>query len=305
MAPAAPPEAGAEPGSSRSRTEDRSSPIPTLRATWRCRAIRRRSGSLFIDDDSGLLDGDGSTFPHCVAARAADLRARPRPARRDAAGRARRQPGAHRARLHRADRARMPGLALLVVAEPAARRRIGFAACVAAPTTGSRSPAIRRSWSRGSRPCCAAAGPASCRSKRRRSPPASSRSGRTASTRMPARSRPALSRKEYELLRQLARADGRVLEREHIYQRVWGYTMVRGDRSVDVFVRKLRTKLERISPGVALRAHPLRRRIPVRARARRRGSGGVRDRQPRASARLGSGAHPLSAPLLNTIRNVS
>jgi DNA-binding response OmpR family regulator len=58
-----------------------------------------------------------------------------------------------------------------------------------------------------------------------------------------------LSRKEYELLRQLAGAGGRVLEREVIYQRVWGYTMVRGDRSVDVFVRKLRTKLERVSPG--------------------------------------------------------
>lgn len=58
-----------------------------------------------------------------------------------------------------------------------------------------------------------------------------------------------LSRKEYELLRQLAAANGRVLERELIYQRVWGYTMARGDRSVDVFVRKLRNKLERISPG--------------------------------------------------------
>jgi DNA-binding response OmpR family regulator len=57
-----------------------------------------------------------------------------------------------------------------------------------------------------------------------------------------------LSRKEYELLRQLASADGRVLEREDIYQRVWGYTMARGDRSVDVFVRKLRQKLERLSP---------------------------------------------------------
>jgi DNA-binding response OmpR family regulator len=58
-----------------------------------------------------------------------------------------------------------------------------------------------------------------------------------------------LSRKEFELLRQLAAADGRVLEREDIYQRVWGYTMARGDRSVDVFVRKLRQKLEQISPG--------------------------------------------------------
>ncbi len=58
-----------------------------------------------------------------------------------------------------------------------------------------------------------------------------------------------LSRKEYELLHQLAVADGRVLEREDIYQRVWGYTMARGDRSVDVFVRKLRHKLERLSPN--------------------------------------------------------
>ncbi|HWE59500.1 MAG TPA: response regulator transcription factor [Solirubrobacteraceae bacterium] len=57
-----------------------------------------------------------------------------------------------------------------------------------------------------------------------------------------------LSCKEYELLRQLSSAEGRVLEREVIYQRVWGYAMVRGDRSVDVFVRKLRNKLERISP---------------------------------------------------------
>jgi DNA-binding response OmpR family regulator len=57
-----------------------------------------------------------------------------------------------------------------------------------------------------------------------------------------------LTRKEFELLHLLAQADGRVLEREEIYQRVWGYTMVRGDRSVDVFVRKLRQKLEPLSP---------------------------------------------------------
>jgi DNA-binding winged helix-turn-helix (wHTH) protein len=40
-----------------------------------------------------------------------------------------------------------------------------------------------------------------------------------------------------------------VLERETIYQRVWGYAMAHGDRSVDVFIRKLRQKLERCSPG--------------------------------------------------------
>ncbi len=40
-----------------------------------------------------------------------------------------------------------------------------------------------------------------------------------------------------------------MLEREEIYQRVWGYAMARGDRSVDVFVRKLRQKLEKASPN--------------------------------------------------------
>jgi DNA-binding response OmpR family regulator len=57
-----------------------------------------------------------------------------------------------------------------------------------------------------------------------------------------------LTRREFELIELLAGAEGRVLEREEIYQRVWGYAMARGDRSVDVFVRKLRQKLERASP---------------------------------------------------------
>ena len=57
-----------------------------------------------------------------------------------------------------------------------------------------------------------------------------------------------LTRREFELIELLASAEGRVLEREEIYQRVWGYAMARGDRSVDVFVRKLRQKLERASP---------------------------------------------------------
>jgi DNA-binding response OmpR family regulator len=57
-----------------------------------------------------------------------------------------------------------------------------------------------------------------------------------------------LTRREFELIQLLSAAEGRVLEREEIYQRVWGYAMARGDRSVDVFVRKLRSKLERASP---------------------------------------------------------
>ena len=58
-----------------------------------------------------------------------------------------------------------------------------------------------------------------------------------------------LTRREFELIQMLAAADGRVLEREEIYQRVWGYAMAHGDRSVDVFVRKLRSKLMQASPG--------------------------------------------------------
>ena len=58
-----------------------------------------------------------------------------------------------------------------------------------------------------------------------------------------------LTRREFELLHLLARNQGRALEREDIYGRVWGYAMARGDRSVDVFVRKLRHKLERASPS--------------------------------------------------------
>src|SRR5215207_2989671 len=57
-----------------------------------------------------------------------------------------------------------------------------------------------------------------------------------------------LTRREFELLALLAEVAGQVLPREEIYQRVWGYAMVHGDRSVDVFVRKLRQKLERASP---------------------------------------------------------
>src|SRR5436190_18242706 len=57
-----------------------------------------------------------------------------------------------------------------------------------------------------------------------------------------------LTRREFELLQLLAESPGQVLQREDIYQRVWGYTMAHGDRSVDVFVRKLRQKLEAASP---------------------------------------------------------
>src|SRR3954463_8403692 len=52
-----------------------------------------------------------------------------------------------------------------------------------------------------------------------------------------------LTRREFELLELLADAAGKVIQREEIYQAVWGYAMAHGDRSVDVFVRKVRQKL--------------------------------------------------------------
>jgi DNA-binding response OmpR family regulator len=57
-----------------------------------------------------------------------------------------------------------------------------------------------------------------------------------------------LTRREFEVLQTLVDARGQVLQREELYQRVWGYAMAHGDRSVDVFVRKLRLKIERVSP---------------------------------------------------------
>ena len=57
-----------------------------------------------------------------------------------------------------------------------------------------------------------------------------------------------LTRREYGLIELLARADGESLSREQIYETVWGRPMPRSDRSVDVFVHKLRGKLSTASP---------------------------------------------------------
>lgn len=59
-----------------------------------------------------------------------------------------------------------------------------------------------------------------------------------------------LTSREFEILYLLAQTD-RVLRREEIYERLWGYAMAHGDRSVDVFVGKLRQKLRASSPGWA------------------------------------------------------
>ena len=54
--------------------------------------------------------------------------------------------------------------------------------------------------------------------------------------------------REFEVLYALARAEGKPIPRERVYREVWGYEMMRGDRSVDVFVRKVRQKLAAARP---------------------------------------------------------
>ena len=57
-----------------------------------------------------------------------------------------------------------------------------------------------------------------------------------------------LSLREVRLLTELARRIDRIVSREELFLLVWGRTMRSGDRSVDVYIRKLRVKLSRALP---------------------------------------------------------
>ena len=59
----------------------------------------------------------------------------------------------------------------------------------------------------------------------------------------------ALSQRELELLAALARRQGRVVPRDELYATVWGAQLRVQDRSVDVYVHKLRSKLAHAIPG--------------------------------------------------------
>ena len=54
-----------------------------------------------------------------------------------------------------------------------------------------------------------------------------------------------LTRTEFRLLLELAAADGRVVTREDLLQRVWGYDYFGDTRLLDVHIRRLRRKIER------------------------------------------------------------
>ena len=54
----------------------------------------------------------------------------------------------------------------------------------------------------------------------------------------------ALTFKEYELLRLMATSKGKVFTREALLNEIWGYDYFGGDRTVDVHIRRLRSKIE-------------------------------------------------------------
>jgi DNA-binding winged helix-turn-helix (wHTH) protein len=57
-----------------------------------------------------------------------------------------------------------------------------------------------------------------------------------------------LSVREFELLVAMATRAGAIVTRQDLYSEVWGGTLRPGDRSVDVYVSKLRGKLETALP---------------------------------------------------------
>ena len=58
-----------------------------------------------------------------------------------------------------------------------------------------------------------------------------------------------LSVREFELLVALVRRQGGIVARGELYETVWGRALREGDRSIDVYVHKLRAKLESALPG--------------------------------------------------------
>jgi DNA-binding response OmpR family regulator len=58
-----------------------------------------------------------------------------------------------------------------------------------------------------------------------------------------------LTVRELQLLTELAQNAERVMTRQQLYQAVWGRQYRKSDRSIDVYVGRLRSKLERVLPG--------------------------------------------------------
>jgi DNA-binding response OmpR family regulator len=57
-----------------------------------------------------------------------------------------------------------------------------------------------------------------------------------------------LTVREFQIFYELAQRQDRVVRRHELYDLIWGGPMAYRDRSVDVFVRKVRRKLAEVSP---------------------------------------------------------
>ena len=75
---------------------------------------------------------------------------------------------------------------------------------------------------------------------------------------------------EFRLVYALALETGRVLTRDELLQRVWGRRASHRDRTVDVFVRKLREKIDGRASAPHVPPDALRRRLQARGRAEER-----------------------------------
>jgi DNA-binding response OmpR family regulator len=65
-----------------------------------------------------------------------------------------------------------------------------------------------------------------------------------------------LTRREREVLAVLAGSAGRTVPRETLYREVWGFAMARGDRTVDVNVKRIRDKLATAGAAIQIKTRP-------------------------------------------------
>jgi DNA-binding response OmpR family regulator len=99
-----------------------------------------------------------------------------------------------------------------------------------------------------------------------------------------------LTAREFGVLCELARRHEEIVARETLYAAAWGEPMRAGDRSVDVYVRRLRVKLAEALPrwrfihthfALGYRFDPQPKRSASRARAERRPGGTAQPKRPR------------------------
>jgi DNA-binding response OmpR family regulator len=113
-----------------------------------------------------------------------------------------------------------------------------------------------------------------------------------------------LSVREFELLAALAARTGAIVTREELFAEVWGGELRPGDRSVDVYVSKLRGKLEGALPdrrfihthpgfGYRFQPQPAREGVGVSAQTMPESLAGASDQ--RLDERAGA-ASPASVP---------